>query len=421
MFTFLHAADIHLDSAMRNIEEYEGLPTEQIRGATRHAFSKLVDYAINERVAFVVIAGDLYDGDWPDYSTGLFLCEELGRLAESGIEVFICYGNHDAQSRITKQLRLPPNTKVFSVQFSETFHLDDIPVSLHGQSYAVQDTTANLAAGYPPPAKDRFNIGVLHTAAEGREGHESYAPCSVQELKYKSYDYWALGHVHTREVSHDPWVVFPGNLQGRQIRETGPRGFMRVDVDDRFQAQIQFIASHVIRWERCDVDATDCETADDVVEHVKESARRITKANPEDLFIVRFQVKGRCPAHIHIKVNEERWRNEIRSAIIGECAEVLWAEKILFYTSSPLTPSDIEFANTAGKEMMDVISELKADPNRLEQLTGLFAPIKKILPPDLLNANEDIKFDDPQWIKDMLDRASDLLMAKLTGTNEEHK
>ena len=113
MFKFIHAADIHLDSPLRGLDKYEGAPVESIRGATRRAFANLVSLSISEHVDFVILAGDIYDGDWKDYNTGLFFVKELSRLEEAGIPVVLLYGNHDAQSRITKSLTLPENTRPY--------------------------------------------------------------------------------------------------------------------------------------------------------------------------------------------------------------------------------------------------------------------------------------------------------------------
>ncbi|HHD57358.1 MAG TPA: DNA repair exonuclease, partial [Desulfobulbaceae bacterium] len=225
MVTFLHAADIHLDSPLRNLATREGAPVELIRNATRRAFENLVQLAVDEKVDFLLLAGDLYDGAWRDFNTGLFFIEKMRRLKEAGIRVFLISGNHDAASRITRALRLPDNVVHFSSRRARTIELEDLNVAIHGQSYAKRAVTADLAKDYPPPVQGMVNIGLLHTALAGRDGHEPYAPCTPGELADKGYDYWALGHVHQREiVDKDPWIVFAGNLQGRHIRETGPRG-----------------------------------------------------------------------------------------------------------------------------------------------------------------------------------------------------
>src|ERR1019366_1543598 len=209
MFRFLHAADIHLDSPLRGIARYEGMPVDDIRLATRRAFDNLVGLAIDERVRFVLLAGDLYDGDWKDTSTGMFFVSRMTRLREAGIPVFLVAGNHDAANRMTKSLRLPPNVSVFASKHPETKLLPEGDVVIHGQSFASQSIVENLAANYPAKRPGCFNIGLLHTSLSGYEGHEPYAPCTLDDLRGKEYDYWALGHVHVwQELCSFPRVVF---------------------------------------------------------------------------------------------------------------------------------------------------------------------------------------------------------------------
>ena len=194
-------------------------------GPTRDAFTNLIDAAIEEQVDFVVIAGDLYDGNWKDYNTGHFFVREMGRLNKALIPVYLLFGNHDAESEMTRRLTFPPNVHVFDAMRPVTHRIEALHVALHGRSFKDAATIENLAVDYPDPVPGWLNIGVLHTALEGYAAHARYAPCSLAELTAKGYDYWALGHVHEHAVlQQDPWVVFPGNLQGRHIRETGPRG-----------------------------------------------------------------------------------------------------------------------------------------------------------------------------------------------------
>ena len=233
MFTFIHASDIHLDSPLKGLSRYEGAPAERIRGATREALKNLVQTAIDENAAFMVIAGDVFDGDWKDYNTGLFFAGQMSRLRERGIKVFLLSGNHDAASKITRTLKMPDNVHRFSTKRPETLTLEELGVALHGQGFSRPDVTENLAANYPLAFGGLYNIGVLHTAATGREGHELYAPCALDDLIEKGYDYWALGHVHKGEILREsPWILFPGNTQGSHIEGPGPEGCTIVTVDD---------------------------------------------------------------------------------------------------------------------------------------------------------------------------------------------
>ncbi|RPJ77423.1 MAG: DNA repair exonuclease, partial [Desulfobacteraceae bacterium] len=195
---FIHTADIHLDSPLVGLQGYEGAPVAEIRGATRRAFQNLVELAAAEKVDIILIAGDLYDGDWKDYNTGLFFSAQMARLRDEGIRVVIISGNHDAASQITKHLRVPENVTVLSVRSPETLMIEELGLAIHGQGYPVRAVTDDLAGAYPPAAPHHVNIGLLHTSLDGREGHEPYAPTTVSALLAKGYDYWALGHVHAR-------------------------------------------------------------------------------------------------------------------------------------------------------------------------------------------------------------------------------
>ena len=168
---FIHAADLHLDSPLSGLRERAGEQAEKLIGATRRAFEKLVDFAVDERVDFVVIAGDVFDGDWPDHGTGLFFVKTLARLNAAGIPVAMIRGNHDAASVISRRLSWPGNVREFSSRVPETWTLPDLNVAIHGQSFADRAIPQNLAAGYPDPVPGLFNIGILHTSATGRPGH----------------------------------------------------------------------------------------------------------------------------------------------------------------------------------------------------------------------------------------------------------
>lgn len=248
-FRFFHTADIHLDSPLRGLAGQEGNAVARVRTATREALDMLVGLAIEEKVDFLIIAGDLYDGDWRDYKTGLFFATQMGRLNREGIPVYLLHGNHDAESQITRRLDLPGNVHVFGTRKPETFALDELKVALHGHSFRQRDITDNLVPNYPAPVSGTFNIGVLHTGLGGIGGHENYAPCAIEDLTNKGYDYWALGHVHQAGVLREkPHVVFPGNLQGRHARETGAKGASLVTVEDGDIVELTTVPCDVVRW-----------------------------------------------------------------------------------------------------------------------------------------------------------------------------
>ena len=267
---FLHVADIHLDSPLRGLERYASAPVSQMRESTRQALREVVDLALRQEVTLVLIAGDLYDGDWKDYNTGLFFSAQMARLRDAGIKAFIISGNHDAASQLTKHLRPPENVQFLSTHEPETVLLEDIGVAIHGQGFARRSVVEDISVKYPMAAPGYFNIGMLHTSANGRPGHDTYAPCTVNGLLGKNYEYWALGHVHTREVLHeDPFIIFPGNIQGRHIRETGPKGCRLVTVEDGRAISAEHCDTAVLRWSVCAVDAAGGCDAETVIDRVR--------------------------------------------------------------------------------------------------------------------------------------------------------
>ena len=193
MFKFIHAADLHIDSPLKGLDNYEGAPVEEIRGATRRALENLVNLAIEEKVSFVLFAGDIYDGDWPDFNTGLFFIKQMSRLQSKGIKVYMVAGNHDAENKMTKKLPMPKNVYMFSSKKSETVLIDELELAIHGQSFATGYTTENLASGFPASKNNYFNVGLLHTSVDGREGHDDYSPCTLNDLINKGYNYWLWG------------------------------------------------------------------------------------------------------------------------------------------------------------------------------------------------------------------------------------
>ena len=224
-FSFIHAADLHLGSPLSGLATRDADLARRLASAGRQAFEDLVTQAIERAVAFVVVAGDVYDGDWADNTIGLFFARQVARLDRAGIPTILVRGNHDAESVITRSITLPASVHVFPAARAGTLRLDALRVAMHGRSFQGRAVEENLSLTYPAALPGWFNLGVLHTSCTGHAAHETYAPCSVADLAARGYDYWALGHIHEyAELSRDPWIVFPGNLQGRSVRECGEKG-----------------------------------------------------------------------------------------------------------------------------------------------------------------------------------------------------
>ena len=375
--SFIHAADIHLDSALHGLERYDGAPVDEIRSATRRAFDNLIELAIDEDVDLVLLAGDLYDGDWKDYNTGLYFIDRMSRLREADIRVFMVAGNHDAASQITKHLRLPDNVTMFATSKPERVVLDDLGVAIYGQGFANRAVTEDLTQAYPQGDPQLFNIGLLHTCLDGKPGHEPYAPCTVDGLRSKGYQYWALGHVHKREeVSRDPWIVFPGNTQGRHIRETGPKGCTLVTVDNGEISEVMHRDLDVLRWSLCEVDVTASETVDDVYEKVREALQQALDSTEGRLLAARLVLYGTCAAHSHIHAEIEHWIQEYRALAMGLGGAGIWLEKVSLKTQPSISVDSILARDDALGGLLRAIRDMELDESALGQLA---AAVKLIL------------------------------------------
>ena len=369
-FRFLHAADIHLDSPLHGLSRYDGVPADEIRSATRAAFDNLVQRAIDERVDFVVIAGDLFDGDWRDMGTGLYFARAMGRLDQAGIPVFVLAGNHDAESVISRSVPWPPNVRQFGTRKAETHLLPDLGVAIHGRSFATPAVTENLVLAYPEAHDRHFNIGVLHTALAGREGHADYAPCSLEDLRSKRYDYWALGHVHEHEiVCTDPHVIFPGNTQGRTVRETGPKGAVIVSVEDGVVVSFERMETDVLRWATIDVDCTGAAATDApaLVRAALTSAWHDSEARMP--LVVRMTLVGATEDAGALVDRAASLRDDAR-AVAASISPDLFIEKVRVRVTPPAEQATVQM----GGDLAALIAEAGSDPDLATALAADLEP-----------------------------------------------
>lgn len=255
-FRFVHTADLHLDSPLRSLSLRNAELASLISDATRQALVAVVDLCLSEQVDALVIAGDLYDGDQTSMKTARFLATQMQRLHEAGISVYKIRGNHDALSRITQELVLPPSVKVFGAR-AETVEImaGSLPVAIHGLSFARPQAPESLLGKFRPPVDDTVNIALMHTSLAGAPGHDPYAPCSVAELHAAGMDYWALGHIHQRQVhAGDRTVIMPGMPQGRDINEAGPKTVSLVTIDDNRRIRVEERLTSVAEFARITLD-----------------------------------------------------------------------------------------------------------------------------------------------------------------------
>ncbi|HEY4000438.1 MAG TPA: DNA repair exonuclease, partial [Candidatus Xenobia bacterium] len=393
---------------------YQDAPVQALRNASRRALENLVELALAEDVAFVLVAGDLYDGNWPDFNTGLFFVHQMARLDRRGIQVYLVRGNHDADSRLTRALPLPPNVRVLSSRRPETITNDALQVAVHGQSFPEAAVTADLSAGYPPPVPGWLNIGLLHTCLTGRDGHADYAPCSLEGLLSKGYDYWALGHVHAREVVHEaPWVVFPGNLQGRHARETGSKGCELVTVDGGRVVSVQHRPVDVIRWHRLELDLSGCATLPAVHERIQHALQEAIRASDGRPAAARLILRGRCEAHGDLLGRPEGVREDIRAMALACHDGELWVEKIRLETAPRVDLAPWAERDDPMGELMRLIDGIERQPGVAADLLESWQELLRKLPPELSESSDDFRLADPLRYRPLLGEVKGTLLSRL--------
>ena len=348
MIRFIHAADIHLDSLMKGIRsESAGIDPAAFRLSTRHALRNLVDWAIREKVDFVTLGGDNFDGDWKDFTTGLYFNSEMARLTESGIPVISISGNHDAASQISRSLNWPNRFRKLDDHAPEVFEPVD-GVRVIGQGFRTKAVTENLAARYPVnDSASGITIGLLHTSLAGvpRECHDNYAPCEMADLRSRRYHFWGLGHIHKSswmEESGDAPVLYPGNLQGRHIRETGPKGAWLIALnDDGSKFEHRFEPLDTTRWELLTVDVTGLANEDDCWAAVGDAISTAAQDLTNRFLAARIRFVGQSQVHHSLRKLLERADEALLACCRNEAARTcpgrVWIEAIELKSSAPVS------------------------------------------------------------------------------------
>jgi exonuclease SbcD len=402
----IHAADLHIDSPLRGLGRIEGAPVDDIRLATRRAFTRLVDTCLEDQAALLILAGDVFDGEWRDFNTGLFFVRELARLRDT-TRVVMVRGNHDAESVLARHVPLPEHVHTFPVDAPSTLELAELGLAVHGQSYGSRSVEDNLAEHYPARRRDLLNIGVLHTNAIGSAEHSNYAPCTVQQLVRRGYDYWALGHVHKREILHtDPWVVYPGNLQGRHAREAGARGCTVIDVDNLRIRSVEHRDLDVLRWSEIIIAADGAADLDDLLGSMRLRLQQSLFEAGGRPVLARVFIDGTTHLHSRLAAHPEPFVAQAR-AIAADLGEV-WVEQVRFRTRPPAESEAGELL-ALHQALRDELRALADDPQRLADYAPALAPLGALVAPYL-----GVRPDDPERLAARLGDVEALLLGLLS-------
>ncbi|WP_426571268.1 metallophosphoesterase family protein [Aquihabitans sp. McL0605] len=363
-FSYLHAADLHLDTPFTSVSGYPERVGAALREASLEAWDALISTAINRQVAFVVLAGDIYDGAERGIRAQRAFLDGVTRLAEHGIRTFLVHGNHDPVTEgWTAITSFPAEVHRFSETQVESisFEAGGEQVVVHGTSYAVSATTDNLALQFPSASPGAFNIGLLHANLSGLGSkHQDYSPCSLDDLRRTGYQYWALGHIHQRQTPHagHPWIVYPGNIQGRTPRssERGAKGAVIVAVTNGVAAEPEFVALDRVRFVDIAVaidDVIDTGVLLDRLEAAADPARHGGRG-----VLVRATVEGSGRLH-HELITQAR-RDEILRDLRDRgagAAPFAWWERITWKTRSSVDVIDIRRREDFASDLLRFMDE----------------------------------------------------------------
>ena len=376
MLKLIHTADVHLDSPLQTLALRDPDLQARIQGASRNAFTRIVEQALDQRVAAVLIAGDLFDGTARSAKTAAFLLAELSRLEKAGIQVFYIKGNHDAENPLTGETTLPENVHVFDNQ-GGCVQLKDSEVWIHGVSFKEKKAEKSLLDKFSPPVPDAVNIGMLHTSLNGSASHDVYAPCSVKELIDTGFDYWALGHIHKRQVhSETPWIVMPGIPQGRDVGEAGAQSATLITVNDGKLTTSEFPTSS-IEFNTLTLDVSACQ--DDAA--LRDSLDKVLQAHMATLQsgngVVRIRLQGQNTLRWQWLRDRDQWLETV--TLMCRQTERLWIEKLIFEVDD--TPRSVPDSSALG-ELSALMLTIRNEDAFREEALALINEILTALPAD---------------------------------------
>lgn len=317
--TFIHAADLHLDSPFYGISNLPEPVYARIKESTFHSVRRLTDGALREQADFVLLSGDLFDEANRSLKAQLFLRKQFTRLQEADIQVFVIFGNHDHLGGKWTPIEWPENVHIFTSDTPEEksfFKNGELAASIYGCSYQERSVTVNQAARYRKMTGAPYHIGMLHGMLSGAEGHDPYCPFTKEDLEKSGMDYWALGHIHKRQVlsAQHPAAIYPGNIQARHLKETGPKGYYLVRAANG-EMSWEFKEAHDVLWEEIDLDISGAEHMTSLLKAASDTFSGLRAAGRPAC--VRLVLRGAAP----------RFWTEAPAGIAGELLSALQEEE----------------------------------------------------------------------------------------------
>ena len=362
---FIHCADLHIDSPFKGLSEIHPDLRNMLYQSTFESFNNIVELAIEKAVDCVLISGDIYDCTDKSLQAQIRFRNGLQRLSDAGIHSFVVYGNHDPLDSWSATLKWPDNVTIFGGDKVERCALTKggEPIAqIYGISFQKKDIRDNLALQFERQDDDVPAIALLHTNVGENTGHEPYAPATVKELSSSAMDYWALGHVHKHEIlkSANPAIVYPGNSQARNPRETGAKGCCLVTLYPNRACDVEFVATDVVRYRSDSLDISDCSDADDVMNSIKRRCQEISDEMEDRHAIIRLSLTGRSDLHPELQRgdNVRDVLAEVRNFYEGK-EPWIWLEKLTLNTQGSYALEALRRGNEFIADIIALFDELE--------------------------------------------------------------
>ena len=339
-FCFIHAADLHLDTPYEGVGTASPAVAGALREASLGAFDEVVRLALEREAAFVLIAGDVYDGAERGVRAQLRFLSGLRRLSAAGVPVFIVHGNHDPLGGWPGVREWPAGVHVFGASEVEVVPVErggSVVAHVHGISYGRRDVTEDLSARYHPTAAPGLKIALLHCNVGGDPTHAPYSPCSLDDLVRLGFDYWALGHIHLHQVLNEgaPWVVYAGGTQGRSLKpsERGEKGVCVVHVEGGAVRRVEPVPVDRVRFAAVEVDVSGLDDLGALRTRLQVEAESLRVSAGTRGVVLRAILRGRGPVHADLGCvgGVEGLVTDLRSEFEGE-APFLWWESVRDHT-----------------------------------------------------------------------------------------
>jgi DNA repair exonuclease SbcCD nuclease subunit len=374
---FIHAADLHLDSPFAGVGSLREGFADVMRDASLDAWDALIDCCLEEEAEFLVLSGDLFDRADGTPRGRSRVRRGIERLQERGIRVFAVHGNHDPLSGRSPLAGLD-GVHVFrkDVPTSETLELPAGPVTIHGVSFGRREVTENLALKFERGDAPGLHVGVLHCSLGEREGHGTYAPCTVADLVAARMDYWALGHIHAYSEEHaEPPIIYAGTLQGRSPKpgERGPHGAVVVEFEGDRVLEHRRVELDRVRFEAVDVAIDDLVDEADLDRALRRAAADAVAGADGRLVLLRVTLTGRGPLH-ELLIRDD-YLAGLRSALDDQEDDDLVWERIVSRAGPAIDLDELRSSNAFAAEALAAFDALAADPAALQALLdGLAKP-----------------------------------------------